>query len=596
MNETLKSIAATPAAGWAVPTCQRSLTELRAALKVEAKAAAERTQVAFAESVAIEAIRAYWSCLTTELPLQEPPERRSGLPEPLIDAARRLGEAVAPLSVSDAAYHLGLLYTGLLRPEWRAKRGVYYTPPALANRLLDQAEVAGLDWADAHVLDPAAGAAAFLVPAAERMLATLGNCTPAFAIRILSTRLRGCEIDPFAAWMGEVFLEAVALPVLVRASHRLSNVITVCDSLKLEPPATGFDLVIGNPPFGKVSLPSRQRTKFARSLYGHANLYGLFMDLSVTFSRPGGLISFLTPSSFLAGEYFKNLRSVLWSEAPPVSLDFVTSRKGVFEDVLQETLLATYKRGGGRSCSAVSFIHPQPHQPAVAKPAGCFTLPEDSKSPWILPRHDDEEKLARTLRSMPCRLADWGYKVSTGPLVWNRHKSQLRDTKGKSTIPLVWAESITSDGRFVFRSERKNHKPYLKLRSKEDDWLIVKNPCVLLQRTTAKEQARRLIATEMPAAFIEEHGGVTVENHINMLVPTTARPAISAGLLAAFLNSTAADRAFRCLSGSVAVSAYELENLPLPAPDQLKQLVGRKTDRAAIEKACLNLYGEDGAA
>jgi adenine-specific DNA-methyltransferase len=50
------------------------------------------------------------------------------------------------------------------------------------------------------------------------------------------------------------------------------------------------------------------------------------------------------------------------------------------------------------------------------------------------------------------------------------------------------------------------------------------------------------------------------------------------------------------LSGSVAVSAYELENLPLPAPDQLKQSVGRKTDRAAIEKACLNLYGEDGAA
>jgi adenine-specific DNA-methyltransferase len=197
--------------------------------------------------------------------------------------------------------------------------------------------------------------------------------------------------------------------------------------------------------------------------------------------------------------------------------------------------------------------------------------------------------LATLLRSMPERLADWGYRVSTGPLVWNRHKSQLRGEPGKGKIPLVWAECITSDGRFIFRSERRNHLPFFKP-GPDDDWLVVRSSCVLLQRTTAKEQARRLIAAEMPAPFVTRNGGVTVENHLNMMVPTVAKPAVSPALLAAFFNSVAADRAFRCLSGSVAVSAYELENLPLPAADDLKQLLGRRVDRGDIEVAAARLY------
>src|SRR5579859_1920071 len=437
-----------------------SLAELRADLRAQAQAAAERMQLTLAEAICVEAIRGYWGSLTEKFPLREPPRATCVLPEALAATAWRLGEIMSPLPVSEAAYHLSLLYTGLLRPERRAKHGVYYTPPSLAGRLLDQAETAGLDWSKAHILDPAAGAAAFLVPAAIRLMKSMASCAPAVTLQNISARIRGFEIDPFSAWMGQVFIEAAIMPVIVAANRKPADLITVCDSLKVETREC-FDLVIGNPPFGRVSLPAKQRERFARGLYGHANLYGIFMDLAVHLARPGGLVSFLTPSSFLAGEYFKNLRSVLSREAPPVALDFVSHRKGVFEDVLQETVLATYEKGthekgGRRTCAVVSFIHPQPGNPAVAVPAGCFTLPRKTSAPWVLPRHADEEKLAKRLRSMPERLEDWGYKVSTGPLVWNRHRSQLRDEAGKGRIPLVWAESITSDGRFIFRSERRN--------------------------------------------------------------------------------------------------------------------------------------------
>ncbi len=571
------------------------LAELRAELRVQVQATAERLQFTLAEAISIAALQGYWASLTEKVALRTPPRAAGELPASLAASARRLGEIMAPLPVAHAAYQLSLLYTGLLRPEWRAQHGVYYTPPALADRLLDQAEAAGLDWSKAHVLDPAAGAAAFLVPAAARLMKTLGPCTPAVAIRNISARIRGYEIDPFAAWMGQVFIEAAILPVLTLARRR-PDCITVCDSLKIENDAR-FDLVIGNPPFGRVSLPATQRGRFARSLYGHANMYGLFTDLAVGLTRSGGLVSFLTPSSFLAGEYFKNLRAVLSREAPPVAIDFVTARKGVFEDVLQEMVLATYKKSPReknrrRTRAAVSFIHPQPGRPAAPEPAGYFTLPREICAPWVLPRHAEDEKLAKRLRAIPERLKDWGYKVSTGPLVWNRHRSQLRTEAGKGRIPLVWAECITSDGRFIFRSKRRNHQPFFEP-GPEDGWLVVRSSCVLLQRTTAKEQVRRLIAAEMPAPFVAAHGGVTVENHLNMMIPTIPKPAVSPALLAAFLNSVVADRAFRCLSGSVAVSAYELENLPLPSAADLQQLAGQRPDRRTMEGAAARLYGVD---
>ncbi len=147
-------------------TSAPSLAQLRAELQVQAQAAAEREQFTFAEAISVAALQGYWASLTEKLPLRSPPHAAGELPASLAATARRLGEIMAPLPVAQAAYHLSLLYTGLLRPEWRARHGIYYTPPALADRLLDQAEAAGLDWSTTHILDPAAGAAAFLVPAA----------------------------------------------------------------------------------------------------------------------------------------------------------------------------------------------------------------------------------------------------------------------------------------------------------------------------------------------------------------------------------------------------------------------------------------------
>lgn len=88
----------------------------------------------------------------------------------------------------------------------------------------------------------------------------------------------------------------------------------------------------------------------------------------------------------------------------------------------------------------------------------------------------------------------------------------------------------------------------------------------------------------MCAHFIKQHGAVIVENHLNMIRPAAkTRPKVSTAVVSAVLNSAIADEAFRCISGSVAVSAFELESLPLPPPEKMKDLAGLIRMGVAVE-------------
>ena len=575
----------------------QSLATARVTARAMAAAFPTDKQLTLARAFGVRLIEAWWRGLNegqiAPQELREPIAafETSTLSNDACLLAEQIGLAAAKFDAETAAYQIGLTYTSMLPVEHRGEYGIFYTPPVLTARLIDQATSANVDWATCRVLDPACGGGAFLAPIAQRIMTELAQCSPKLLLQSIGNRLHGFEIDPFGAWLSQVTLDAVLLPISSSSGLRLPVMITVCDSLRNNPPKDGFDLVIGNPPYGKAKLDVETRELYKRSLYGHANLYGLFTDFAIRQTKPGGLIAFVTPTSFLAGGYFKNLRALIGQEAPPVSIDFVAARKGVFDDVLQEMALTTYRKAGETVPVVVSEIISADGVTEIRE-TGSIILPKDFTLPWLLPRNPNQTQLVGKLSEMPHRLVDWGYKVSTGPLVWNRHKSQLTYQAGSSRLPLIWAEAITADGEFVFRAEKKNHAPYFQL-TPADQWLVTTQPCVLLQRTTAKEQSRRLIAAALPIDFLQSHGGVVIENHINMVRPIIDAPKVNTAVLAAFLNSGAADRAFRCVSGSVAVSAYELESLPLPDPaalQELARLVETGASKESIEAACSKLF------
>ena len=543
-------------------------------------------RLSFARSFLAELIAAYLPWAT------QSPVKLSGH-----SLAREMGKLAAALEPEMAAYLIGTTYTVMLPGDYRGKYGVFYTPPALTSRLLDLSEQAGVDWGAARAIDPACGGGAFLAPVAKRMALSLSTLTACERLAHIESRLVGYEIDSFSAWISQVFVEAVLKDDIESAGRPLRSLVNVRDSLQTSTSEYGrYDLIIGNPPYGKVKLLPEQREHWGRSLYGHANLYGLFTDLAVRLATKDGIIAYITPTSFLGGQYFQALRALLGKVAPPVAFDFIAHREGVFADVLQETLLSAYRKRPGRRKVSVSYLSVKETGRLTIKSNGRCALPASPDKPWILPRVPSQADLAQSCERLTHRLSDLGYTVSTGPLVWNRHKPKLLDDRASGAIPVVWAECVnpSGSGEFTFKATARNHKPWFRPEPK-DEPNIVRDACVLLQRTTSMEQSRRLVAAELPQSFIDQHGGaVTIENHLNMVKPIPGQtPKVSARAIATLFNSETLDQVFRCINGSTAVSAYELESLPIPAPDALRRLDGmiaRRAKKETIEKAIKEMY------
>lgn len=515
------------------------------------------------------------------------------LPPSLALEARAYGRDLAQGSIIDGSAALGRLYTHALPAEHRAAYGIYYTPPLLVAHLMNRAERAGHRWTRGTTLDPSCGGGAFLVEAANRISRALAGADPAIILTALASRLRGWDVDPFATWLANLSVETSILPLIAQTGRRLGAIAEVRDALGEFADETGrYDLVVGNPPFGKIKDTPSIRARFKRGLYGHPNLYGLFTDLAVHLAQPaGGIIAYLTPASYLAGRYFKALRRMLREHTQPVDLDIVESRKDVFGDVLQEVVLSTFRRragqrGTGRRATKCAVVHVD-RQGLSVQPTGRMALPVDLEAPWTLPRSVDDASFVSRLHQMPSRLRDWGYGVSTGPLVWNRHKTRLHREPGPGRVPIVWAEAVTQDGRFVLRATKRNHAPWF-APSHPKDPNLVRQACVLVQRTTAKEQHRRLICAEISSDLINRVGGiVSVENHLNMVRPSSNSPAVPLSVLHAFLSTTTADRVLRCINASVAVSASELEAMPLPDAADVIAAMSAADPEAAVRR----LYG-----
>lgn len=531
--------------------------------------------------------------LTSYFPLTTPPPV-----DPLENnLAEEMGVLAETVDTQMAAYFIGTTYTAMLPSKYRGQYGVFYTPPALVERLLDLAEKSGVNWSTAKILDPACGGGAFLSPVIQRILAASSHLTPEERLSHIETHLTGVEIDPFSAWISQVFIEIMLQGEINKAGRRLKSIVKVCDSLNATPKDDkSFDLVIGNPPYGRIKLSKEERVKWKRSLYGHANLYGLFSDLAARLVRPEGIIAYVTPTSFLGGQYYQALRGLLGREAPPVAIDFIARREGVFSDVLQETLLAVYKKQDNSTNVSISHLSVKETGISKIQQNGSFPLPDNPEEPWILPRTPAQSLLAYLACYLPTRLYNLGYTVATGPLVWNRHKEKLFASKVKGAIPLIWAECVDSGGTgmFRFKATGRGHVPWYKPGNQKDA-NVVKIACVLLQRTTAIEQSRRLIAAELPQDFIEKNGGaVTVENHLNMIRPIAGtEPKIPPKVIAVLLNSKTVDLVFRCINGSTAVSAYELEALPLPSLQECRRieaLLDNDHSKNEIETAIQEMY------
>ncbi len=191
-------------------------------------------------------------------------------------------------------------------------------------------------------------------------------------------------------------------------------------------------------------------------------------------------------------------------------------------------------------------------------------------------------------RGVPLLDASIGYSAKTGPIVWNRLKPFLRDEPAENTRPLVWANNVSCYD-FTSSGNRDRKAGYLAY-DKRTFPLRTQGPCLFVQRTTAKEQRRRIVAA-FPREWESSTGPFFVENHLNLIVPIKGAMPLPPEYVLALLNSRLFDFIFRTFNGNTQVSATELNVMRFAKPDgwalnEIVNLVGQlQAVKAAGQRA-----------
>lgn len=116
----------------------------------------------------------------------------------------------------------------------------------------------------------------------------------------------------------------------------------------------GFDIVIGNPPYGRLKqiIKDRKEKDFMSKVYsklysyqlGNFNQYKLFLERSYFLVGESGHFCMIFPSSFLGEEDSKELRKLFFEKAVTKKILEFPERARVFKGITQAVTILVYKK------------------------------------------------------------------------------------------------------------------------------------------------------------------------------------------------------------------------------------------------------------
>jgi len=348
-----------------------------------------------------------------------------------------------------------------------------------------------------------------------------------------------------------------------------------------------FDIVISNPPYFKIPKSDPRAQAAGAVVHGQPNIYALFMAISASLLKPGGVLVFITPRSYAAGPYFRLFRKRFFETTKPEAIHLFGSRRDAFgrDEILQEHVILRARRLDGWHARRNRGIV------KVSSSAGIRDLSEPNKRDVPLsevldfaskdrvlriPISDEDDDTARIVRSWSGDLHTYGLEISTGPIVPFRAVSLISKSGHvpKTHAPLLWMQNVTSM-RVEWPEKARGKGQYIMVSPASTPLLVVDKNYVLLRRFSAKEQPRRLTAAPLLAGRLNSPF-IGLENHLNYIHrPTGVLTEEETYGLAALFNSTLLDRYFRTYNGNTQVSATELRAMPLPPLNAIVE-IGRR--------------------
>lgn len=341
-----------------------------------------------------------------------------------------------------------------------------------------------------------------------------------------------------------------------------------------------YDLIIGNPPYKKISKDAPEAKAMPVVCHGAPNLYFLFATMSISNLKENGEMVYIIPRSWTSGAYFEKFRSFVFSHCVLSEVHLFESRNKVFENesVLQETIIVKLKKALIKpvyvkvTSSATSDFSDlksyfAPYNTIVAK----------NLYVYLITNREEAEVLNRVSK-LPKTLPEIRMKMKTGLIVDFRSRDVLRNEMEEGAFPLLYAQHI-KEGRVVWPLGKEgeiiktDRKTYLQ---KNGNFLMVK-------RFTSKEEKRRLQCGIFLKQKYKQFSYISTQNKINFIQCDS--PCIAYGLFV-LLNSNLYDNYYRILNGSTQVNSTEINQMPLPERATIEEMGRELMHHELTESNC----------
>ncbi len=456
----------------------------------------------------------------------------------------------------------------------RRHKGIYYTPPEVAAQVVELALRYG---SPGSVLDPCAGAGAFLVAAARAGL----------------MQLSGFDLDPDALRVARQALRLCGARPLLRQA----------DGLRMRPRGS-VDLLVSNPPYGHVG-DARERTALVKLFPalrgGEVDRYAAFLLRALQLVRPGGAAALLVPDTWMFLSRAGALRAAVLEAAEVAAIVDLGKPFAAAKDTRVQAVVLVRKEGLGPRASGLGpeapGVRPEAssvrHEASSVRgyaarrgenlmtfvargseelaPVGRDELVSSARRGWVVYRTGAERELCAAMEAAAVPLGtacEVGYGLRTGDNA--RHVERRAPREGE--VGLVGGEDIVP---FALRWRKKTlveTAPFSALVDRQRG-----RPRVAIQRIRTNAQApwaRWLEAARVPAELV----------CLDSLSTLACRSDDLLWALLGLVSSVALNRFHRLRTTDVNVKPGALRELPVPRAllESPRRLALLAQERAAV--------------
>lgn len=252
-----------------------------------------------------------------------------------------------------------------------------------------------------------------------------------------------------------------------------------------------FDLIPGNPPYFMIrdkdlKKKYRNNPEFKSIIYGHLNIFILFMKKSLDLLNEDGILSFIIPVSFMNGRSYEKLRHYIVEYFNIIDIEIID--KSLFIETQIEVMIITIKK---------------------EKNDGKYVVRKNDILIFSLTWETIQNKLNNYLT-----IKELKGKVTTGPMIWNENKEHLlmgdENKIPKTGVPIIYSTNLVNQKIKLRKICNKNGKrQYVKKSHIKNK--IINKPTILINRIIGSKNIKiNCVLTENNFNFI-------AENHVNMI-------------------------------------------------------------------------------